>query len=295
MKSRERKRLVRKRQKEWQRKKKLRRSGTNSLSDDLSIIIPAFRAEDFIEDCVESIKKQLDCVHECLIGVDGCKKTFDKLLSLDLPNCFSVFWFERSYPYIIRNTLATKATGKTLFFFDADDWLLDGALETVKKKLASCSCVRMSYKQFWEKNLYDLVDPEFPFEDVCTPHIPRNYDVESDLLKYCRKKRVAGGVLGIKKWIFLDHNGFRPWKCGADTEFHKRVGRKHNIKRLMKPVFARRLHGSSLTVHPKTGYGSKERNSNTSGNGSDPGVLVVAECKENDRYRFNYNNPSLSE
>ena len=56
----------------------------------------------------------------------------------------------------------------------------------------------------------------------------------------------------MKHWVFDYFGGFMPWRCAADTEFIKRVGKFIKFKKLKKILFRRRIHDSNLTVQKKS-------------------------------------------
>jgi hypothetical protein len=81
-------------------------------------------------------------------------------------------------------------------------------------------------------------------------HIFRNGHVMSD------------AVICIKKALFNSLNGFYNWRCGADTEFTKRL--EHNnikTKSFDSVCYYRRLCPTSLTHAKETGHGSPIRQS----------------------------------
>jgi hypothetical protein len=89
-----------------------------------------------------------------------------------------------------------------------------------------------------------------------------NFDKEVKNINHNVKqtKTYGEGVFAIDKSTFLSFNGFRGWRCAADSEF---MGRLYSSKIKMfatKTVgFYRRKHPISLTQHPQTGLASKLR------------------------------------
>jgi hypothetical protein len=68
-------------------------------------------------------------------------------------------------------------------------------------------------------------------------------------------------VIAIKRHVFNSLNGFYPWKCAADTEFHNRLIYNKLRSTLLDGVaYYRRLHGENLTMRKETGHGSAIRN-----------------------------------
>ena len=129
----------------------------------LSIIIGAFQAHKYIEECLQSIQNQTafrsgTIDYEILIGIDGCQMTLDKVLYLQdkcsihesnpsqthesnpdavarlsrvTPlNNTKVFYMPKNQGvYITFNTLLSKATGTHILFFGADDIMFPNMVE----------------------------------------------------------------------------------------------------------------------------------------------------------------------
>ncbi len=269
----------RRRKKRYNRKI-MRRERRSLEPENLSVIIPAYKADRYIEKCLNSILSQDDMVEEILVGVDNCKDTLNKLNRLGLPSKVKVFWFKRSYPYVIRNTLAKKAKSSNLFFFDADDWLLPGSIDRIAKALKRNDLLKMRYYQVWDKCFYDNMNPDFDYDEVSSPHWPRDYGISNQLMEEHQKPRVAGGVIAVKRHIFLENNGFYPWICGADSQFTKRLKTKVRYGELSEPVFVRRLHKNSITTNEDTGRGGVIRESIPQKKGN-PNKLHTEHCVNN--------------
>jgi len=189
----------------------------------VSVIIPAYKAVKHIDECLSSIKG--DC--EILIGVDACEETYAHIKHLD-----NVYYFtENVGPYVIKNTLVDVAKYDNILFFDSDDVMVEGVMEKVNDILSTHEYAGLKYINF-------------------NNHIFRNGHVMSD------------AVICIKKALFNSLNGFYNWRCGADTEFTKRL--EHNnikTKSFDSVCYYRRLCPTSLTHAKETGHGSPIRQS----------------------------------
>jgi glycosyltransferase involved in cell wall biosynthesis len=187
----------------------------------VSIIIPAYKATKYIDECLASIKG--DC--EILIGVDACEETYNHIKHLE-----NVFYFPNNVgPYIIKNTLVDVAKCENILFFDADDVMAEGIIEKFNKAIQQVDYVKLNYINF-------------------THEIKKSGHIMND------------AVIGIKKSVFNSLNGFYPWKCGADTELENRL-RHNNFKYKVSEgiSYYRRLHGENLTMKSETGHGSSIR------------------------------------
>jgi glycosyltransferase involved in cell wall biosynthesis len=193
----------------------------------ISIIIPAYKATKYIDECVSSIKGNVE--HEILIGVDGCEETYNHIKHLD-----NVFFFPKNMgPFVIKNTLADVAKYEKLLFFDSDDIMDVGALDRLAKVVNSVDYVKLNYINF------------------------NNNRSRIDLFAH----KMNDAIIAIDKKIFNNLNGFYPWRCGADTEFTNRLV-FNKMKSITPPdaFYYRRLHGENLTMKKETGHGSSIRN-----------------------------------
>jgi len=187
----------------------------------LSVIIPAYKATKYIDECIDSIKG--DC--EILIGVDGCIETYNHIKHLE-----NVYYFKENVgPYVIKNTLIDQAKYDDILFFDSDDIMAEGTIEKVTKTLNSKDYVKLSYIDFIKKPLLSGI-------------VYNN------------------AVIGIKKDVFNSINGFYPWRCSADTELVNRLQYNNfSCKTISDVCYYRRLHQDNLTVKKETGHGSPIR------------------------------------
>lgn len=205
------------------------------INNSLSIIIPAWKSSSFIEECVSSIKKQiLNHNVEILIGIDACQETLDFVKNN--PDTFkdiSVYWFEENVgPYVIKNTLSQFANNKNFIFFDSDDIMHENMISIIIENLKEDHIIRSKYYNFNDKDMSKLEISSF----------------------------YGHGVFAISKKLFLTLNGFEPWRCSADAEFHTRAS-KNNIKYtlLEDNLFYRRKHENNLTSRPETKANSSLR------------------------------------
>ena len=101
---------------------------------DISVIIPAYNAASYIEECINSVISQTKKEIEIIIINDGSK---DK--TLDVINKFKdkrikLFTTKNNGIGKTRNFGLKKAKGKYIFFLDSDDYIPENALENLYKK-----------------------------------------------------------------------------------------------------------------------------------------------------------------
>lgn len=199
----------------------------------ISIIIPAWQAGDFLQECLDSLVAQTHLLtgnnqYEILLGVDACKSTRKRALKIawNYP-ALQVHYFERNYgPYIVKNSLARFATHERLMFFDADDTACPGMIE-----------VLLRHDQ--------EPDGAAVYMNGCAS--------TGEVKKTC-------GVFLIRKADFLRMGGFMPWQCAADTEFLQRLDTAKVPKVFVNEVLMhRRVHDKQLTTKADTGFGATLR------------------------------------
>ena len=198
-----------------------------------SIIIPAYKASEFILDCVESIINQSENIDiEILIGIDDCSETLSFIQSCEIikNKCKLYYFTENCGPYLIRNTLSEISKYNNLIFFDADDIMNDNLISETLKILSKNDVVRWGF--------YDFIN-----------------DVEEGSLSSMH----ANGAFAMKKDVFLKLNGFLPLRISADSEFRHRLKYNGYITENSNIKFFRRIHENNLTRNKTTGMKSPER------------------------------------
>lgn len=98
---------------------------------EVSVIIPAYNAEKYIRECLESVGSQTERNLEIIVvddgSTDGTAAIIERFVKSD-PR-FRLISQPNAGPGPARNTAITAATGRYLAFVDADDMLLPHAIE----------------------------------------------------------------------------------------------------------------------------------------------------------------------
>ena len=237
------------------------------ITQKVSIIIPAFKAQNFIEKCIQGFIDQQDKVGEVdieiLVGIDSCWETLKEVSRKIYPENVKFYYFKENVgPYYIRNTLAKKAENDILIFFDGDDVPGGTMIRTAIAELDKGDMAR--WKFFW-----------FTSDD----QIFNGNQLKVGFLTV--------GVFAIRKKTFFERNGFYHWRVGADSEFHERALSKGlKVVDVHKPLFFRRKLETSLTQDSSTGHKSPIRRAyneivdenSQRGFFPDPGELRVLPC-----------------
>ena len=198
----------------------------------IALIIAAYKAEQFIMDCVNGIRSQEippGWNLETRIGVDGCPETSAVLSRLNIRHWYSP---ENVGAYLIRNALIYLSPADVYMYFDADDVMMPNY---VRHNLA---CLK-------------------------------NHDVAMTGKIQCdaqlRPKEKAGlvqsgGAITFTQRALEAVGGFYRHRCAGDTDFMKRLEMAgFTICKSTTPTYYRRLHDGSLTRSGVTKYGGEYR------------------------------------
>lgn len=210
----------------------------NRLQQGITVVISAWQAQDFIEECLDSILlqdwnfKQL----EVIVGVDGCHKTMrkiigirDKYIKLNL----KLYWFpDNKGVYITTNTLITLAKYDNIVTFGADDIMNS-------------------------KMIYSLMEQDCKYNMI--KYNMLNFDCTNRDWDYVYRNAAEGSRFFLKK-VFMLVGGYMPWRHTGDSEFISRLRPVMCEYYLKETLFNRRLHPNALTLASQTRIGSDERN-----------------------------------
>ena len=205
------------------------------FENQISIIIPTFNNEKFLQECLNSViesVKNMNC--EILVGVDFCEQTKEYIKKNKFDNRIKFYYFHKnSGPYIVKNTLVKEAKSEIILFFDSDDIMKEEMINEIYSKMKHFDFIKPMFSEFQDGKHFSTVT---------------------------KTNKYGEGVFSIKKSLFLQMNGFEPWRCAADSDFMGRLY-KNNKKFTYtnSVVFYRRVHSSSLTQSPETSLWSKMR------------------------------------
>lgn len=146
----------------------------------ISVIVPAYNAEEFVADTLKSIQSQTFTNFECIIVDDGSTdRTSDYIQPFLFDARFQYIWQENKGLANTRNTGISKAKGKFVSFLDSDDQWLPDMLATQLKLFQSSPKTNLAftnYVPFFEDNEESpryKNDREVPHGDVddllCSP------------------------------------------------------------------------------------------------------------------------------
>lgn len=198
------------------------------MKEGISILIAAYRAEKYIEECINSITTTTP--HEILIGVDGCRKTYN-VIKKKQSDRIKIYNKEiNTGAYDTWNMLIPKASFNHVLIFAADDIMIDGFLDNAISELNNFDFMHIRCKTFSD-----------------------NADDDGHIW-------IADGVILIRTEVIMSVNGYQRWQCSADTELKFRLKHFGYLGKASKRIgFRYRRHGDSLTMSGGTDINSSLR------------------------------------
>lgn len=192
----------------------------------ISAIITAYKSQNYIERCLDSVSNQVD---EVILGVDACQVTLQKVKEIKHKyNNLRVFMnMQNVGTYITRNTMYQFISNDWILQFDSDDELLPNTIENIKN---------------YDK--YEVI--KF-----------LGYNIKNGE-RYGKVKHFTSPGIYHKK-VFQKIGGYSAIRVAGDAEFKRKI--KGNFKEIRTNVIGmiRYIYSTSLTQKSETGFRSKKR------------------------------------
>lgn len=185
------------------------------MKEGISILIAAYRAEKYIEECINSITTTTP--HEILIGVDGCRKTYN-VIKKKQSDRIKIYNKEiNTGAYDTWNMLLSLASFNHILIFAADDIMNEGFLDNAIDELGC-----------------------FDYMNI------RCHTFEKGNDKF--HEWVVDGVILIRTDVIKEVNGYQRWQCSGDTELKYRLKHYGYFGKASNSIgFRYRMHKDSLT------------------------------------------------
>ncbi len=200
----------------------------------VSIIIPVYNAEKYINDCMESILKELNNDIEILLIDDGSTDySYELIKSYETEN-IRVFHHDNHGVSYTRNRGIREAEGEYLVFVDSDDILSDNWKNIILSAINSEDVIYFSN--------------QFNTEDVKKRNILENIFAVKSTTKLGNMSSPCSKL--YKRDFIISHNIFFNEKIinGEDALFNLQVILSaDSFKCIRKPFYRYRLYGSSST------------------------------------------------
>lgn len=175
----------------------------------ISIIIPIYNVEDYLERCLDSILNQnISGDIELICINDG---STDNSLSI-LEN------YKRDYPFITlinqtniglgatRNKGMKMATGKYLMFVDSDDWLEQGCFSTLITYAKDLDSDFIEFETLVRNNKGELIKSYNTFNQEYTEYPLENYLQKTNTLLITAWSKLWRREFIIKNHIYFEEN-----------------------------------------------------------------------------------------
>lgn len=222
----------------------------------ISVVIPAFNAEVYIEKSIQSILKQIVHVNEIIIVDDG---------SVD-QTCKVVQKIKKEEPKIVlltqknagastaRNRGIHEATGDWILFLDADDECSENLVETY---LAKINEVREDISVIY--SAYYQIDEH---SHVISPFLSgkRLSGIEGFCDILIRNPIISPSGVLVKKSRLVEMSGFNTSiKCDEDVDLWVRLlDNNYSIEYINKPLSFIRRHSNNTTSSMSTSHNAEK-------------------------------------
>lgn len=219
----------------------------------LSIIIPVYNAQKYLQECFESILKQSFCDYEVVIvndgSVDGSEEICKAFAGRD--KRFRLFTTENRGVSHARNYGMEKAVGRWVMFLDSDDYLLEESLDCMMaladEETQEVCANYFSEHRYEYKGKQENIPAEHVIRMMLDPVnnqlLPEFYHLE------CATLLGVWGKLFRKDLIEKYHLRFdEQLKLSEDLLFHLHyLSKISNVRLSDCPVFYYRQHEASVT------------------------------------------------
>ena len=171
------------------------------MHPNISVIIPVYNVEKYLEKCVYSILKQTYCDFEIILIDDGSPdnsgKICDKLQQTD--DRIRVYHKENGGVSSARNLGIDHAGGEWITFVDADDWLEEDTFAHCSQYFKDFEMIRFSMEWIYKEG-------EVHTED--TTYVVKQYPTKKEYLEDIISKDTIVGVASAfyKRDIINAHN-----------------------------------------------------------------------------------------
>lgn len=210
--------------------------------DKVSIIIPVYNVEDYLEECLNSIKNQIYKNIEILLIDDGSTDNSPEICDRysELDNRFFVFHRKNSGVSSARNFGLDNATGKFIMFVDSDDYVSENFVKLAVDSYEESAFVTFGYTELYKKKSFEVVSPI-------------NYSYMNDLSSLFFMHNYIGGFCWNKLYLkeIIDTNLIRfdsKIKICEDLYFNLNyLQYVDSLKVINKRLYFYRMRGNSAT------------------------------------------------
>ncbi|HEX5171548.1 MAG TPA: glycosyltransferase family 2 protein [Cyclobacteriaceae bacterium] len=215
------------------------------LSDDalVTVIMPAYNAERYIENAIRSILNQTYENIELLVGIDGCTdRTIQVVKSFDDSRLRVFEWRKNLGNVYTCNRLFQSSNGAFIAIQDADDW---SAADRIRHQIG-----------FLQRNTdVGLVgtgafrtDPSGRILNVVS--YPEDDSAIQQYLQSGKEPCFVCASVMVKTQVYHEIGGYRIFFNGigaADYDWVYRISEKYRLANIAQPLYYNRRHLTSFT------------------------------------------------
>lgn len=206
----------------------------------LSIVIPCYNQADYLEECLDSAYNQTQQAHEIIVVNDGSS---DNTQEIAERYTFREFPFVESPVRVInqvnkglasaRNTGIMNATGDYILFLDADDILMENAIEVLTREInaGNADVVAPSFLEFGKSDR-EVILGSFNLDDM---------KVANRLPYFC----------AFKKSLLLEVGGYNPkMKFGwEDYDLHFDIFKRNKTFYILQEILVKYRVRENSMIH----------------------------------------------
>ena len=217
----------------------------------LSIIIPVYNVEQFIEECLDSVCTQSFADWEAICVNDGSTDCSLTLLQEFASRDSRIHVVSQSNAGLsaARNTGLRAASGEYILFLDSDDWLEKDALERLASQLNGEDMVCFTGRRYFEDNgQYEEPDIlqeqtyESGWEYYCNNALKsRQFVFVCAVLRAYRREFLLKNNLRFTQGIYHEDNMFTPYACLYAGQ----------TKEINESLYVYRIRKGSITTQPR--------------------------------------------
>lgn len=195
----------------------------------ISIVIPAYNVEGYIDRCLQSLVDQTFSDFEVLIMDDGSSDNTGAIIDAWQQNDSRIHAFHKKNGGVsaARNDLIPKTVGKYILFYDADDHVKPDALEKLWQKAEETQSDVVLYGYLFEK--LDGTFDEFPV--ILEKEIYDNREEENVMIKDLIPHYIGVSLDDIGRWLRGDSRALKKENTGPWKYLYRRsVIMDHNLR-----------------------------------------------------------------
>lgn len=208
----------------------------------LSVIIPVYNGEKYIEQCLESVIKQGNIIKEVLVINDGSTDHTERIIKKLAEKYSVIHFYSRKNGGVseARNYGLSLALGKYVWFLDADDVLLESAAEKLINRMETARAeIGMGNVFYYFDETHEKRKTDIWMEDAVWT------ERRIEIMNYYE---IPSNKAFKREFLLANHLEFPRLKIGEDTcFFSKCVAKSSCIVTMESCIGLYRVHNTSAS------------------------------------------------